>query len=28
VKHWVFGSVAEKLIHAGTAPILVYKTPA
>jgi nucleotide-binding universal stress UspA family protein len=28
MKHWVFGSVAEKLIHAGTAPILVYKTPA
>lgn len=28
VKRWVFGSVAEKLVHAGTAPVLIYKTPA
>jgi len=25
-KRWVFGSVAEKLIHAASIPILVYKT--
>jgi nucleotide-binding universal stress UspA family protein len=28
VKRWMFGSVAEKLVHAGTAPVLVYKTSA
>jgi len=28
MKRWVFGSVAEKLVHAGTSPILVYKQPA
>jgi len=28
VKRWVFGSVAEKLVHAGTTPVLVFKTPA
>ncbi|MBV8881637.1 MAG: universal stress protein [Planctomycetaceae bacterium] len=28
VKRWVLGSVAEKLVHAGTAPVLVYKTSA
>ena len=27
-KRWVFGSVAEKLIHAARVPVLVYKTPA
>ncbi len=27
-KRWVFGSVAEKLIHASEVPVLVYKTPA
>jgi nucleotide-binding universal stress UspA family protein len=27
-KRWVFGSVAEKLIHASSIPVLVYKTPA
>jgi nucleotide-binding universal stress UspA family protein len=27
-KRWVFGSVAEKLIHAAGVPVLVYKTPA
>ena len=24
--HWVFGSVAERLIHRGTIPLLVLKT--
>ena len=28
VKRWIFGSVAEKLVHAGTSLVLVYKTPA
>ncbi|HEV3026884.1 MAG TPA: universal stress protein, partial [Planctomycetota bacterium] len=28
VKRWIFGSVAEKLVHAGTSPVLVYKTSA
>jgi nucleotide-binding universal stress UspA family protein len=28
MKRWVFGSVAEKLVHAGTVPVLVYKTSA
>lgn len=28
VKRWILGSVAEKLVHAGTVPVLVYKTPA
>lgn len=28
VKRWMFGSVAEKLVHAGSAPVLVYKTSA
>ena len=28
VKRWMFGSVAEKLVHAGTSPVLIYKTPA
>jgi len=28
VKRWVFGSVAEKLVHAGLVPVLVYKTVA
>ncbi len=27
-KRWVFGSVAEKLIHHSAVPVLVYKTPA
>jgi nucleotide-binding universal stress UspA family protein len=27
-KRWVFGSVAEKLIHAASIPVLVYKTAA
>ena len=27
-KRWIFGSVAEKLIHHSTVPVLVYKTPA
>ena len=27
-KRWVFGSVAEKLIHEAPIPVLVYKTPA
>lgn len=27
-KRWVFGSVAEKLIHASDIPVLVWKTPA
>jgi nucleotide-binding universal stress UspA family protein len=27
-KRWIFGSVAEKLIHESTIPVLVYKTPA
>jgi nucleotide-binding universal stress UspA family protein len=27
-KRWVFGSVAEKLIHHSTVPVLVYKKPA
>lgn len=27
-KRWVFGSVAEKLIHQSGIPVLVYKTPA
>jgi nucleotide-binding universal stress UspA family protein len=27
-KRWVFGSVAEKLIHASEVPVLVWKTPA
>lgn len=27
-KRWVFGSVAEKLIHDASIPVLVYKTPA
>lgn len=28
VKRWLLGSVAEKLVHAGTIPVLVYKKPA
>jgi nucleotide-binding universal stress UspA family protein len=28
VKRWVFGSVAEKLVHAGSVPVLIYKTSA
>lgn len=28
VKRWVFGSVAEKLVHASFVPVLVYKTSA
>lgn len=28
MKRWVFGSVAEKLVHAGLVPVLVYKTVA
>lgn len=28
MKRWVFGSVAETLVHAGTSPVLVYKQPA
>jgi nucleotide-binding universal stress UspA family protein len=27
-KRWVFGSVAEKLIHEASIPVLVYKSPA
>jgi nucleotide-binding universal stress UspA family protein len=27
-KRWVFGSVAEKLIHDASIPVLVYKTAA
>jgi nucleotide-binding universal stress UspA family protein len=27
-KRWIFGSVAEKLIHDASIPVLVYKTPA
>lgn len=27
-KRWVFGSVAEKLIHASDVPVVVWKTPA
>ncbi len=27
-KRWVFGSVAEKLIHDASIPVLVYRTPA
>ena len=28
VKRWMLGSVAEKLVHAGAVPVLVYKTTA
>lgn len=28
VKRWILGSVAEKLVHAASVPVLVYKTPA
>jgi nucleotide-binding universal stress UspA family protein len=27
-KRWIFGSVAEKLIHEARIPVLIYKTPA
>jgi nucleotide-binding universal stress UspA family protein len=28
VKRWLLGSVAEKLVHAASIPVLVYKKPA
>jgi|SRR5579862_779397 len=28
MKRWMFGSVAEKLVHSGSVPVLVYKTSA
>jgi nucleotide-binding universal stress UspA family protein len=28
MKRWILGSVAEKLVHAGTIPVLVFKTSA